>query len=87
MSHITLHFFFFVQSKSAILTKACDYVKELQVQNQELEERLRILESDRQQLELLRQEYAQLKQENEVLRTHLQQNGYGVVDGQDDSSL
>lgn len=74
-------------SKSAILTKACEYVKELQVQTQEFEDRLRILESDRQQLQLLRQEYAQLKQENEALRTHLQQNGYGVEDGQDDSSL
>lgn len=82
-----MHFFVFVQSKSAILTKACEYVKELQVQTQEFEDRLRILESDRQQLQLLRQEYAQLKQENEALRTHLQQNGYGVEDGQDDSSL
>ncbi|XP_054035365.1 upstream stimulatory factor 2-like [Dryobates pubescens] len=62
-------------SKGGILSKACDYVRELRQSNQRLQEACK--EAERLQLanELLRQQVEELKSENSLLRAQLQQRG------------
>ncbi|XP_067679362.1 upstream stimulatory factor 2-like isoform X4 [Haliotis asinina] len=62
-------------SKGGILAKACDYIQELRTANQRMAESLK--ETDRISIdnELLRQQCEELKQENHLLRTQLQQHG------------
>ena len=60
-------------SKGGILSKACEYITELQSENQEMEENLRDFNETKNHLALLKQQFEQLKQENQLLRSHLQQ--------------
>lgn len=63
------------KSKGGILSKACDYITELRNSNVRMGESLK--ESERLQVdhELLRQQCEELKNENAILRTQLQQHG------------
>ena len=72
MLYIYIHAF---QSKGGILSKACEYITELQAENMELEESLKDYDQIKNNLQLLHQQFEELKQENYILRTHLQQNG------------
>lgn len=63
------------KSKGGILSKACDYITELRTSNARMAESLK--DSERLQVdhELLRQQCEELKNENTILRTQLQQHG------------
>lgn len=63
------------QSKGGILAKACDYIQELRTANQRMAESLKETERISIDNELLRQQCEELKQENHLLRTQLQQHG------------
>lgn len=67
--------FLIFQSKGGILSKACDYITELRTNNTRLSESVK--DSERLQVDndLLRQQVEELKNENLLLRTTLQQNG------------
>ncbi|XP_013881118.1 upstream stimulatory factor 2 [Austrofundulus limnaeus] len=65
-------------SKGGILSKACDYIRELRQKNQQLQDGSK--ETDRVQMEneLLRQQMEELKNENALLHAKLQQHGVEV---------
>ncbi|XP_071521091.1 upstream stimulatory factor 2 [Panulirus ornatus] len=68
------------QSKGGILAKACDYISELRVHNEQLTEKLKEtqrremdFELLKQELEVLKNENAALKNDNALVRAQLQQ--------------
>ncbi|XP_045592720.1 upstream stimulatory factor 1 isoform X4 [Procambarus clarkii] len=70
------------QSKGGILAKACDYISELRVHNEQLTERIKEthrremdFELLKQEVEVLKNENAALKNENALVRAQLQQQG------------
>lgn len=68
-------------SKGGILSKACDYITELRQANSSMGERLKDVERLTVDNELMRQQCEDLKNENLVLRTTLQQHGIVPPDG------
>ncbi|KAH9509222.1 Upstream stimulatory factor 2 [Bulinus truncatus] len=68
-------------SKGGILSKACEYIQELRSTNSRLAESLKEAERINVDNELLRQQCEELKQENALLRSHLQQNGIDLGAG------
>ncbi|XP_028325679.1 upstream stimulatory factor 2 isoform X2 [Gouania willdenowi] len=68
-----------LQSKGGILSKACDYIRELRQSNQRLQESLKDVERIQVDNELCRQQVEELKNENALLRAQLQQHGIEMV--------
>ncbi|KAM9798365.1 upstream stimulatory factor 2 [Neosynchiropus ocellatus] len=66
-------------SKGGILSKACDYIRELRQSNQRLQESLKEVERIQMDNELCRQQIEELKNENALLRAQLQQHGIELV--------
>lgn len=66
-------------SKGGILSKACDYIRELRQSNQRLQESLKEVERIQVDNELCRQQIEELKNENALLRAQLQQHGIEMV--------
>uniref|UniRef100_UPI003AAA8D4E upstream stimulatory factor 2 n=1 Tax=Centroberyx gerrardi TaxID=166262 RepID=UPI003AAA8D4E len=66
-------------SKGGILSKACDYIRELRQSNQRLQESLKEVERIQVDNELCRQQIEELKNENALLRAQLQQHGIETV--------
>ncbi|KAG1675011.1 Upstream stimulatory factor 2 [Nymphon striatum] len=66
------------QSKGGILSKACDYIQELRTANSRLPEVIKENERLSVDIELLRQQYEELKSENTFLHATLSQNGIAV---------
>uniref|UniRef100_A0A8C9TYD5 Upstream stimulatory factor 2 n=1 Tax=Scleropages formosus TaxID=113540 RepID=A0A8C9TYD5_SCLFO len=66
-------------SKGGILSKACDYIRELRQNNQRLQESFKEVERMQVDNELLRQQIEELKNENALLRAQLQQHGIETV--------
>ncbi|XP_028325680.1 upstream stimulatory factor 2 isoform X3 [Gouania willdenowi] len=66
-------------SKGGILSKACDYIRELRQSNQRLQESLKDVERIQVDNELCRQQVEELKNENALLRAQLQQHGIEMV--------
>ncbi|XP_028281665.1 upstream stimulatory factor 2 isoform X2 [Parambassis ranga] len=66
-------------SKGGILSKACDYIRELRQNNQRLQESLKEVERIQMDNELCRQQIEELKNENALLRAQLQQHGIEMV--------
>ncbi|XP_055075471.1 upstream stimulatory factor 2 isoform X2 [Misgurnus anguillicaudatus] len=62
-------------SKGGILSKACDYIRELRQTNQRLQESYKEVERIQVDNELLRQQIEDLKNDNALLRAQLQQHG------------
>ncbi|XP_048882784.1 upstream stimulatory factor 2 isoform X3 [Brienomyrus brachyistius] len=62
-------------SKGGILSKACDYIRELRQNNQRLHESYKEVERVQVDNELLRQQIEELKNENALLRAQMQQHG------------
>ncbi|XP_077363841.1 upstream stimulatory factor 2 isoform X2 [Festucalex cinctus] len=62
-------------SKGGILSKACDYIRELRQNNQRLQESYKEVERFELDNELLRQQLEELKSDNALLRAQLQQHG------------
>ncbi|KAM9823750.1 upstream stimulatory factor 2 [Neosynchiropus ocellatus] len=62
-------------SKGVILSKACDYIRELRQNNQRLQEGFKEVERVEMDNELLRQQIEELKNDNALLRAQLQQHG------------
>ncbi|CAL8298938.1 unnamed protein product [Lota lota] len=62
-------------SKGGILSKACDYIRELRQNNQRLQEGCKEVERVQVDNELLRQQIEALKNDNALLRAQLQQHG------------
>ncbi|GFO33664.1 upstream stimulatory factor 2 [Plakobranchus ocellatus] len=69
-------------SKGGILSKACEYIQELRSTNNRLAENLKEAERLGVDNELLRQQCAQLRQENTLIRQQLQQHGIVLEIGQ-----
>ncbi|XP_049642594.1 upstream stimulatory factor 2 isoform X5 [Suncus etruscus] len=67
------------QSKGGILSKACDYIRELRQTNQRMQETFKEAERLQMDNELLRQQIEELKNENAVLRAQLQQHNLELV--------
>ncbi|KAJ8791430.1 hypothetical protein J1605_004235 [Eschrichtius robustus] len=67
------------QSKGGILSKACDYIRELRQTNQRMQETFKEAERLQMDNELLRQQIEELKNENAVLRAQLQQHNLEMV--------
>ncbi|XP_056153802.1 upstream stimulatory factor 2 isoform X4 [Lampris incognitus] len=65
-------------SKGGILSKACDYIRELRQSNQRLQESYKEVERFQVDNELLRQQIEELKNDNALLRAQLQQHGIEV---------
>uniref|UniRef100_A0A096MFW4 Upstream transcription factor 2, c-fos interacting n=1 Tax=Poecilia formosa TaxID=48698 RepID=A0A096MFW4_POEFO len=65
-------------SKGGILSKACDYIRELRQNNQRLQDGYKEVERVEMDNELLRQQMEELKNENALLRAQLQQHGVEV---------
>ncbi|XP_042221914.1 upstream stimulatory factor 2-like isoform X1 [Homarus americanus] len=70
------------QSKGGILAKACDYISELRIHNEQLTERMKEtqrremdFELLKQEVEVLKNENAALKNENALVRAQMQQQG------------
>ncbi|KAM4566572.1 upstream stimulatory factor 1 isoform 2-T2 [Odontesthes bonariensis] len=63
------------QSKGGILSKACEYIKELRQSNLKLGEDIGILDRLRVDNQLLRQEVEDWKSKNQILRNLLRQHG------------
>ncbi|KAM8927830.1 upstream stimulatory factor 2 [Pelodytes ibericus] len=68
------------QSKGGILSKACDYIRDLRQTNQRMQETYKEAERLQMDNELLRQQIEDQKNENTLLRAQLQQHGIEVVD-------
>ncbi|KAF7226791.1 upstream stimulatory factor 2 isoform X1 [Nothobranchius furzeri] len=68
-----------LQSKGGILSKACDYIRELRQNNQRLQENLKEVDRIQVDNELCRQQIEELKNENALLRAQLQQHGIEMV--------
>uniref|UniRef100_A0A8C6SSV6 Upstream stimulatory factor 2 n=1 Tax=Neogobius melanostomus TaxID=47308 RepID=A0A8C6SSV6_9GOBI len=66
-------------SKGGILSKACDYIRELRQNNQRLQDSLKEVERIQMDNELCRQQIEELKNENALLRAQLQQHGIELV--------
>ncbi|KAJ1072465.1 hypothetical protein K5549_011691 [Capra hircus] len=66
-------------SKGGILSKACDYIRELRQTNQRMQETFKEAERLQMDNELLRQQIEELKNENAVLRAQLQQRNLEMV--------
>ncbi|XP_076135791.1 upstream stimulatory factor 2-like isoform X2 [Alosa pseudoharengus] len=66
-------------SKGGILSKACDYIRELRQTNQRLQESFKEVERIQVDNKLLAQQIEELKSENALLRAQLQQQGMEVV--------
>lgn len=66
-------------SKGGILSKACDYIRDLRQSNQRLQESLKEVERIQVDNELCRQQIEELKNENALLRAQLQQHGIELV--------
>ncbi|KAF7670453.1 hypothetical protein LDENG_00074580 [Lucifuga dentata] len=66
-------------SKGGILSKACDYIRDLRQSNQRLQESLKEVERIQVDNELCRQQIEELKNENALLRAQLQQHGIEIV--------
>lgn len=62
-------------SKSVILSKACDYISELQTAQKEMADRLKDADRIKNEVDLLQRSCEELKQENELLRAHLHDRG------------
>lgn len=69
---------FYSQSKGGILAKACEYIQELRANNARLPDVLKENERLNMDLDLIRQQCEDLKNENQILRAHLQQQGITV---------
>uniref|UniRef100_A0A3Q0SQ13 Upstream transcription factor 2, c-fos interacting n=1 Tax=Amphilophus citrinellus TaxID=61819 RepID=A0A3Q0SQ13_AMPCI len=65
-------------SKGGILSKACDYIRELRQNNQRLQESYKEVERVEMDNELLRQQIEELKNDNALLRAQLQQHGIEI---------
>ncbi|XP_036423241.1 upstream stimulatory factor 2 isoform X2 [Colossoma macropomum] len=65
-------------SKGGILSKACDYIRELRQTNQRLQENFKEVERIQVDNELLRQQIEDLKNDNALLRAQLQQHGLEI---------
>ncbi|XP_057211091.1 upstream stimulatory factor 2 isoform X6 [Triplophysa rosa] len=65
-------------SKGGILSKACDYIRELRQTNQRLQENYKEVERIQVDSELLRQQIEDLKNDNALLRAQLQQHGLEI---------
>ncbi|XP_041811109.1 upstream stimulatory factor 2 isoform X1 [Chelmon rostratus] len=65
-------------SKGGILSKACDYIRELRQSNQRLQESYKEVERVEMDNEMLRQQIEELKNDNALLRAQLQQHGVEV---------
>ncbi|XP_063041933.1 upstream stimulatory factor 2 isoform X2 [Engraulis encrasicolus] len=65
-------------SKGGILSKACDYIRELRQNNQRLQESFKEVERVQLDNELLRQQIEDLKNDNALLRAQLQQHGIEI---------
>ncbi|XP_068425531.1 upstream stimulatory factor 2 isoform X3 [Clinocottus analis] len=66
-------------SKGGILSKACDYIRDLRQSNVRLQEGLKEVERIQVDNELCRQQIEELKNENALLRAQLQQHGIEMV--------
>uniref|UniRef100_A0AAY5JWV8 Upstream stimulatory factor 2 n=1 Tax=Esox lucius TaxID=8010 RepID=A0AAY5JWV8_ESOLU len=66
-------------SKGGILSKACDYIRELRQNNQRLQDSVKEVERVQVDNELCRQQIEELKNENALLRAQLQQHGIESV--------
>ncbi|KAM3596521.1 uncharacterized protein V6R79_015992 [Siganus canaliculatus] len=66
------------QSKGGILSKACDYIRELRQNNQRLMDSYKEVERVEMDNELLRQQIEELKNDNALLRAQLQQHGIEI---------
>ncbi|XP_075764006.1 upstream stimulatory factor 2 isoform X2 [Pelodiscus sinensis] len=66
-------------SKGGILSKACDYIRELRQTNQRMQETFKEAERLQMDNDLLRQQVEELKNENALLRAQLQQHGIETV--------
>ena len=88
MLHLQVHYkhiyvsdiFLCFQSKGGILSKACDYINELRTANVRLQETMKDTDRLTVDIELLRQQCEELKNENVLLRTHMQQHGIVLPD-------
>ncbi|XP_061452961.1 upstream stimulatory factor 2 isoform X1 [Rhineura floridana] len=67
------------KSKGGILSKACDYIRELRQTNQRMQETFKEAERLQMDNDLLRQQIEELKNENALLRAQLQQHGIEIV--------
>ncbi|XP_028317517.1 upstream stimulatory factor 2 isoform X2 [Gouania willdenowi] len=65
-------------SKGGILSKACDYIRELRQSNQRLQDSYKEVERVKMDNELLRQQIEELKNDNALLRAQLQQHGVEI---------
>uniref|UniRef100_A0A672PEN7 Upstream stimulatory factor 2 n=1 Tax=Sinocyclocheilus grahami TaxID=75366 RepID=A0A672PEN7_SINGR len=65
-------------SKGGILSKACDYIRELRQTNQRLQESYKEVERIQVDNELLRQQIEDLKNDNALLGAQLQQHGLEI---------
>ncbi|XP_051992778.1 upstream stimulatory factor 2-like isoform X2 [Xyrauchen texanus] len=65
-------------SKGGILSKACDYIRDLRQTNQRLQESYKDVERIQVDNELLRQQIEDLKNDNALLRAQLQQHGLEI---------
>ncbi|XP_057683457.1 upstream stimulatory factor 2 isoform X1 [Corythoichthys intestinalis] len=68
-------------SKGGILSKACDYIRELRQNNQRLQDSFKEVERLELDNELLRQQLEELKSDNALLRAQLQQHGVEINGG------
>ncbi|CAG5134777.1 unnamed protein product [Candidula unifasciata] len=68
-------------SKGGILSKACEYIQELRAANLRLADSLKDAERLHIDNDLLRQQCEEYKQENAILRSHLQQHGVILDNG------
>uniref|UniRef100_A0A8C8VHT0 Upstream stimulatory factor 2 n=1 Tax=Pelusios castaneus TaxID=367368 RepID=A0A8C8VHT0_9SAUR len=66
-------------SKGGILSKACDYIRELRQTHQRMQETFKEAERLQMDNDLLRQQIDELKNENALLRAQLQQHGIETV--------
>uniref|UniRef100_A0A3P8UFC1 Upstream transcription factor 2, c-fos interacting n=1 Tax=Cynoglossus semilaevis TaxID=244447 RepID=A0A3P8UFC1_CYNSE len=62
-------------SKGGILSKACDYIRELRQSNQRLQESFKEVERIQVENQMCQQQIEELKSENVLLRAQLQQHG------------
>uniref|UniRef100_A0AAY4D0Z2 Upstream stimulatory factor 2 n=1 Tax=Denticeps clupeoides TaxID=299321 RepID=A0AAY4D0Z2_9TELE len=65
-------------SKGGILSKACDYIRELRQTNQSLQENFKEMERIQMDNEILRQQIEDLKNDNALLRAQLRQHGLEI---------
>lgn len=71
-----------LSSKGGILSKTCDYINDLRTSNTRMAENLKENERLSVDVELMRQQIEELKNENALLRAQLQQHGIDIAGGQ-----